>query len=76
MKELVKSNRIDAYEVLGREVVLYWRQLEPGVKVDLPLSLTAAVPGTYLAPASRAYEYYTDEFKQWAGGPSVTITPR
>lgn len=76
MKELVKSNRIDAYEVLGREVVLYWRQLKPGVKVDLPLSLTAAVPGTYLAPASRAYKYYTDEFKQWAEGTSVTITPR
>ena len=25
LKELVKSGKISAYEVLGREVVLYWR---------------------------------------------------
>lgn len=76
LKELVKSGQIDAYEVLGREVVLYWRQLKAGTKKDLGLSLTAAIPGTYTAPASRAYEYYTDEFKQWTEGTTVTITPR
>ena len=76
LKELVKSGKIDAYEVRGREVILYWRQIKPGVKVDLPLSLTAAVPGTYAAPASRVYEYYTDEFKVWKEGTTVTITAK
>ena len=76
LKELVKSGKIDAYEVRGREVILYWRQIKPGVKVDLPLSLTAAVPGTYTAPASRVYEYYTDEFKVWKEGTTVTITAK
>ena len=76
LKELVKMKRIDAYEVIGREVVLYWRTLDAGQTADVSLSLVAAVPGTYTAPASRAYLYYTDEFKQWVPGVGVTITPK
>jgi hypothetical protein len=76
LKELVKAGKIDAYEVNGREVVLYWRQIKANAKSDISLSLAAAVPGTYAAPASRVYEYYTDEFKQWVDGTSVTITAK
>jgi uncharacterized protein YfaS (alpha-2-macroglobulin family) len=76
LKELVKAGRIAAFEVIGREVVFYWRALKPGEKVTLPISLAAAVPGTYTGPASRAYLYYTDEHKVWADGLSVEITPR
>ena len=76
LKELVKSGKIDAYEVIGREVILYWRYLKAKDKLDLPLSLVAAVPGSYTGPASRAYLYYTDEFKNWAPGLTVSITPR
>ncbi|MAE67737.1 MAG: A-macroglobulin complement component [Phycisphaeraceae bacterium] len=65
LKELVAAGTIAAYEVLGREVVLYWRSLEAGRKVEVPLSLVAAVPGHFTAPASRAYLYYTDEHKHW-----------
>jgi len=76
LKELVKSGKIDAYEVTGREVVLYWRHLKAKDKFDVPLSLIAAVPGSYTGPASRAYLYYTDEYKNWAPGLGVVITPR
>ena len=76
LKELVKSGRIDAYEVLGREVVLYWRFLKAKDTFDIPISLVAAIPGSYTGPASRAYLYYTDEFKNWAQGLKVTIAPR
>ena len=76
LKELVKARKIAAYEVLGREVVLYWRELQGGQKVELPISLVAAVPGTYTGPASRAYLYYTDEHKHWVGGLKVAIAPR
>jgi uncharacterized protein YfaS (alpha-2-macroglobulin family) len=75
LKELVKSGKIAAYEVLGRQVVLYWRSLKAQEKVQLPLSLVAAIPGTYTGPASRAYLYYTDEFKTWAAPLRITITP-
>jgi hypothetical protein len=74
LKELVKSGRIDAYEVIGREVVLYWRYLKANDKFDFPLSVVAAVPGSYTGPASRAYLYYTDEHKDWAPGLTVRIT--
>jgi hypothetical protein len=76
LKELVKKGTIDAYEVTGREVVLYWRGMKANDKVEIPLSLVAAIPGTYTAPASRAYLYYTDEFKQWVDGLKVNIAPK
>jgi len=44
--------------------------------VEIPLSLLAAVPGTYTGPASRAYLYYADEHKQWVDGLKVNIVPR
>jgi hypothetical protein len=76
LKELVKSGKIAAYEVKGREVILYWRVLRAEERVDLPLSLVAAIPGKYTAPASRAYLYYTDEHKQWIDGLAVEISPK
>lgn len=76
LKELVAEGRIAAYEVRGREVVLYWRALEAEQRVDLPISLVAAVPGTFTGPASRAYLYYTDEHKHWVDGIEVEVAAR
>jgi hypothetical protein len=42
----------------------------------VPLSLLAAVPGHFTAPASRAYLYYTDEHKTWVPPLQATIEPR
>jgi hypothetical protein len=66
LKELVKQQKIAAYEVIGREVVLYWRSLKANERVELPISLTASIGGSFTAPASRAYLYYIDEHKHWA----------
>lgn len=76
LKELVKAGRIAAYEVRGREVILYWRDMRANERVEIPLSLTAAVPGQYTGPASRAYLYYADENKDWIEGLKVTIAPK
>ena len=76
LKELVAAGKIAAYEVIGREVVLYWLGMEAEQRVDLSISLIGAVPGTYTGPASRAYLYYTDEHKIWNDGLTATITPR
>lgn len=76
LKELVKKGVVDAYEVLGREVVLYWRTMPEHGKIEIPLSLIAAVPGSYTGPASRSYLYYTDEYKSWVQGLRVEITPK
>jgi uncharacterized protein YfaS (alpha-2-macroglobulin family) len=73
LKELVKADVIASYEVHGRDLVLYWRDIQPKQTITIPVSLTAAVPGTYTAAASRAYLYYTDEVKQWIPGVKVTV---
>jgi hypothetical protein len=73
LKELVKEGKIAAYEVLGRQVVLYWRVLQAEERVELPISLVAAIPGIYTGPASRAYQYYGDEHKVWVPGLQVVI---
>ena len=65
LKELQKAQVIDAYEIRGRDVVLYWRGMTPKQQVRVPVSLVAAVPGRYTGPASRAYLYYGDEKKAW-----------
>lgn len=76
LKELVDAGTIAAYEVIGRDVVLYWRSLKANQRVDLQLDLTAAIPGKYTGAASRAYLYYTDEYKVWQKGLAVEIAPR
>jgi hypothetical protein len=76
LKELVKSGKIAAYEVLGRDLVLYWRSLEANERVELTVSVVAAIPGTYTGPASRAYLYYTDEDKAWVDALRIDIEPR
>lgn len=76
LKELKAAGKIAAYEVRGREVVLYWRSFEAQQELTLPLTFVAAVPGSYTGPASRAYLYYGDEAKRWVAGRSVEISAR
>jgi hypothetical protein len=71
LKELRDKGAIDFYETRPREVILYWRALPPSAKKDIALDLLAAVPGSYEAPATSAYLYYTAEDKAWA--PSVKV---
>ncbi len=71
LKELRDKGLIDFYETRPREVILYWRSLAPNAKKDVDIQLLSSVPGTYEAPASSAYLYYTAEDKAWT--PPVTI---
>lgn len=56
---------IGAFEIRGRELVLYWRDLAPDAKIDLAIDLRGHVPGEYTGPASRAYLYYNSDAKHW-----------
>jgi hypothetical protein len=73
LKELRDKGLIDFYETRPREVILYWRALPPLAKKDVDINLLAAVPGTYEAPASAAYLYYTAEDKAWTQPVAITI---
>ena len=73
LRELVDAKRIAAYELWDNAVVLYWRGLNAGQEVTVPVALQAAVPGKWTAAASRAYLYYLDEEKQYVPGTQVEV---
>jgi hypothetical protein len=75
LQELRDRKLIDFYETRAREVILYFRALPPDAVREIPLELLATVPGTFTAPASRAYLYYTDEHKHWVAPATVTVAP-
>lgn len=76
LRELTEAGKLAAWELMGNELVLYWRNIPAGGEVTLPIALTAEIPGEYTAAASRAYEYYVDEERQYKPGITVKITPR
>ena len=67
---------ISAWEVRGRELILYWRELAPNQKIEVPIDLIARVPGSYTGPASRAYLYYNSDKKNWIKPLHVEIKPK
>ena len=64
---------LGAFEIRGRELVLYWRDLAKDQVVEVPVDLIARVPGSYRGPASRAYLYYNADSKHWVAPLAVTI---
>jgi hypothetical protein len=67
---------LSAFELRGRELVLYWRDLAPDQKIDVPIDLIARVPGEYSGPASRAYLYYNSDLKHWVEPLKVSIAAK
>lgn len=66
---------ISAWEIRGRELILYWRELAPKQKTEVNLDLICRVPGEYQGPASRAYLYYDADEKCWVEPLKVVIQP-
>jgi hypothetical protein len=67
---------ISAWELRGRELVLYWRDLAPDQKIEVNLDLICRIPGEYRGPASRAYLYYNADNKYWVEPLAMAITPK
>jgi hypothetical protein len=74
LKELQEKGKVDFYEVRQNYVVFYFRELSPKALHEINLDLKAEIPGTYQAPSSRAYLYYTSEHKDWEGGENIQIS--
>lgn len=73
LKEAVKAGKFSFYEVLGRDVAIYFRDLAPNAEKEIVISGIAAVPGIWTGPSSRAYLYYTPEEKKWDEGLGIVI---
>ncbi len=73
LKEMQEKNIFDYYEMKGNNLAIYYRGMEKNAVKEINLDLKAEIPGTYDAPASSAYLYYTNEFKTWDAAARVTI---
>ncbi len=73
LKELQGKRVFDFYEIKGRYVSIYYRQMEPGQERIINLDLKADVPGKYESPASSAYLYYSNEYKSWSSAGPVEV---
>lgn len=68
-----RPGKIAHWEIRGRELVLYWRDLAPDARIELSVDVIARIPGKYRGPASRAYLYYNPEAKRWTAPLVATI---
>lgn len=73
---MVKKGEVAFYETKGRNVIFYWRYFKESEKKNLNIDLIATVPGKYVAAASKAYLYYTNEYKAWKEGVIVEIVSK
>jgi len=76
LNELVQSETIDYFEIKGREVVIYFREMGPKQEIKFKIDVEAKIPGFYIGPASRIYLYYTPEDKKWNDQLRINILPR
>jgi alpha-2-macroglobulin-like protein len=73
LKELQEKKVFDFYEIMGGNLVIYYRGMEPNGQHKVNLDLKAEIPGSYVGGASSAYLYYTNEYKHWVAGNSVVV---
>ncbi|HEX5051010.1 MAG TPA: alpha-2-macroglobulin family protein, partial [Planctomycetota bacterium] len=75
IEDLQKSEAFAFWELKGRELALYWREIAPAASRKFTLDLVARIPGQSTGPASRAYLYYTPQQKRWAAPLRIDVTP-
>lgn len=74
LEDLQKAEAFAFWELKGRELALYWRDLAPEASKKLTLDLVARIPGLSSGPASRTYLYYTPQQKRWAAPLRIDVT--
>lgn len=73
LTDLREKQQLSFFEIRGRELILYWRELAPEQKIELSIDLVCDVPGIYRGPASRGYLYYNADHKHWVEPLAITI---
>ncbi len=75
LKELQEKLAFDYYEIMNGYLILHYRGMAANETREVNLDLKADLVGTYEAPASVAYLYYTNELRNWSKPESVKINP-
>ncbi len=75
LDRLVDAGRIERYEISLRYVTLYLRKLTAQQEVQLPVKMTAHVPGRMQVPSSSLYPYYQPELVTNTAPEIITVNP-
>lgn len=75
LDRMVKTGQIERYEISVRYVTLYLRKLSAQQELQLPVTLTAHVPGRMQVPAALLYPYYQPELTANAPPMMITVNP-
>jgi protocatechuate 3,4-dioxygenase beta subunit len=73
LKELQEKLAFDYYEIMNGYLVLHYRGMAANEIKEMNLDLKADLAGTYEAPASVAYLYYTNELRSWSKPAKISI---
>lgn len=73
LKELQEKKVFDFYETDKNYLIIYYRGMAANDLKTINIDLKADIPGLYQAPASCAYLYYTNEYKNWTEGSKINI---
>jgi hypothetical protein len=76
LEDGTRPGLISTFETRSRELILYWRDLAPHQKIEVPIDLVCRVPGEYRGPASRAYLYYNADVKHWVEPLAVKVAAK
>lgn len=76
LKEHQEKGVYDFYEIIGTNVVFYYRRMAENEIKTVHLDLKADIPGEYESQASSAFLYYMAEHRDWSKAQSITITPQ
>jgi uncharacterized protein YfaS (alpha-2-macroglobulin family) len=73
LARLVKSNKVDRYQVSPLRATLYLRQLQPSQPLKLRYHLRATMPVQVAAPPARVYEYYNPDRHATGGAATLVV---
>lgn len=76
LTDLQRAGAFAFWELCGRALALYRRDLAPGATHEFTIDLLARVPGRSTGPASRVNLYYTPRQTQWEAPLAVEVIVR
>ncbi len=73
LKKLVDEKQCDFYELWDGFAVFHFEKIAANETRELHLDLRADVAGTFEAPASQAFLYYSNDQRVWSKPERLTV---
>jgi len=73
-ENLVKVQKIERFDMTGRQVIVYLKRLEPGKSFGFSYGLRAKFPVKITTPVSEVYEYYNANTKGYSVPEKIEVT--